>query len=101
FQHILEFVKRFGFPPRGTPPGPGPRIPGFQKGGTVMVGEGGPEIVRLPLGSTVFPSGVSPPPAGDNISLVFNVNGTGRDAAQQIKRIIMRELKVIRQFGAV
>ena len=101
FQHILEFVKRFGFPPPNTAPGPGPRIPGFQAGGTVIVGEGGPEIVRLPLGSTVLPTGVQPPPTGNSISLVFNVNGTGRDVAQQIKRTIMRELKVIRQFGAV
>jgi len=40
-------------------PGPpaGPRIPGFAEGGTVMVGEEGPEVVRLPLGSTVFSNG--------------------------------------------
>jgi hypothetical protein len=35
----------------------GPRVPGFADGGTVMVGEQGPEVVRLPLGSTVFPTG--------------------------------------------
>lgn len=37
----------------------GPRVPGFKEGGTVMVGEEGPEVVRLPLGSTVFPHGQS------------------------------------------
>lgn len=100
FEQILQLAK-IGSPPPGTPQGPGPRIPGFQQGGTVMVGEGGPEIVRLPLGSQVFPTGTLPPgELPGNISLTFHVNGTANDVAQQIKRVIMRELKSIKQFGS-
>jgi len=78
----------------------GPKIPGFKEGGMVdiMTGEEGPEVVRVPLGSTVFPTASL---GGDVIQHnVFHVNGTAIDVARQIKKIIMGELKATRQFGA-
>lgn len=84
----------------------GPRIPGFSKGGmaTMRVGEAGPETVRLPLGSTVFPNGVTP---GGNtnsaaFNLTFNVGGAGEaDQARKIYGHLMTLLKSSRQFGSV
>jgi hypothetical protein len=83
------------------PPPQGPRIPGFAQGGTVAVrlGENGPETVRIPIGSQVAPNGTSFG-GGPTIVLTFNVNGTGVQVAQQIKDVIMRQLKQVRQFGA-
>ena len=78
---------------------------GFAEGGTVMVGEKGPEIIRLPIGATVYPTGMMPIPAeGMAGDVVFNntwhVNGTGADVAREVSSIIMRQLKQARQFGA-
>lgn len=80
---------------------------GFAEGGTVMVGEAGPEIVRLPLGATVYPNGSMPIPMGGGpggSSMTFNntwhVNGTGQQVAREVSDIIMRQLKQGRQFGA-
>lgn len=85
------------------PPPKGPRIPGFAEGGMVdiMVGERGPEVARVPLGTSVFPGGTSRPGSGSSIVLQFNVNGTAVEAAQKIKKIIMDELKNVHQFSAV
>ncbi len=69
FQEIVAYFSNLSNGGNGTPPPPqGPRIPGFAEGGTVMVGEQGTEAVRLPFGSTVYPSGVSPAPSGANPS---------------------------------
>jgi hypothetical protein len=48
------------------PPPKGPRIPGMAKGGHVMVGENGPEILSLPTGfaGDVYPSGMTPRDGG-------------------------------------
>lgn len=79
---------------------------GFAEGGTVMVGEEGPEIVRIPIGSTVYPTGMMPIPtgAGGSQGITFqntwNVNGTGAQVAREIMDIIMRQLKSARQFGS-
>lgn len=79
----------------------GPRVPGFAEGGTVAVrvGERGPETVRLPLGSTVFPSGTG---AGDGGSIVnhFYVNGTAEDVARQVSDRLMKQWKLGRRFGS-
>ena len=80
----------------------GGTVPGFEEGGIVMVGEKGPEAVRLPFGSEVYPTG-TPANArgggGNSLALTFNVNGTAVQAAQQIKNIILRELQSRRQFS--
>jgi hypothetical protein len=52
----------------------GPRVPGFAEGGTVMVGENGPEVVRLPFGSQVFPNGSG---AGGDTTVHVNLNVSG------------------------
>ncbi len=79
------------------PPPQGPRIPGFAEGGMVMVGERGPEAVRLPFGSAVYPHGTMP---GGNVTNIFHVNGTASDVARQISEQIMFRLKMTRQFSA-
>lgn len=74
--------------------GPG-NVDGY---GNVLLGEHGPEAVRLPIGSTVFPTG-SAAGGGGTINLTFHVNGTARESAQAIKEIIMKELKTRKQFS--
>lgn len=65
-----------------------------QRGGWAMVGERGPEMVRLPQGSTVYDArqtAVAGGGGGSNISLIFNVTGItdpaafSRMAAQQLR----------------
>jgi hypothetical protein len=99
-EDAIAFFKRFGAYTRGFPEGPGPRMTGFKEGGVVdiMVGENGPEAVRVPLGSTVYPTGTGPGTSVVNIHM--NVNGTGADVARQLKQILTRDLKSVRQFGA-
>lgn len=84
---------------RGPPRGP--RIPGFAEGGVVMVGERGPEAVRLPFGSQVFPTGKIPSVSGGEtiINNYFQVNGTAEESARKIGTIFMRSLKERRLFG--
>jgi len=98
-------VIKYAFDPKqqGTlPPPQGPRIPGFIQGGTVdiKVGEGGPETVRVPLGSTVYPTGTGPSGGTQVVNLNFQVNGTAVQTAEAIKKIIMSQLKSVRQFGS-
>jgi len=74
------------------------RPPGLAKGGLVMVGEEGPEAVRLPFGSQVFPNGVDPR-GGGAITNHFYVNGTAEESARKISTILIRDLKATRQFS--
>jgi predicted transcriptional regulator len=93
FSQILQFAKQ-GPPPAGTPAGPGPRIPGFEEGGVVMVGERGPEPVRLPFGSTVFPNGTPlSSTAGSQRTQVNHIyiNDTLRSAANKVGDEILRK----------
>lgn len=80
----------------------GPRMAGggVSDGGMTMVGENGPEIVRMPAGAQVYPTGTGPGGGGGGISLVFHVNGTAQESARQIKQILMRELKSVHKFGS-
>jgi hypothetical protein len=111
FQQALLWSKHPDWPP---PENPGPRVPGFKRGGVAgrsgfaMVGEEGPEMVRLPLGSQVFSNtdtrsmlSSSERSAGNGapINVVFHVNGTAEDVARKIKQVIMNDLKKVRQFG--
>lgn len=78
---------------------------GFAEGGTIMVGEQGPEIVRMPIGATVYPAGMMPIQRGGNGAGVtfqnsWYVNGTGAQVAREVSDILMRQLKQARQFGA-
>lgn len=100
-QDAIAFAKKYGRPPKGQPQGPGPRVTGYAEGGMVdiKVGENGPEAVRIPLGSTVFPSGMRPSGGGTTINNWY-VNGSALDVVRQIKQIIMRELKSGHQFGS-
>lgn len=100
FQEIVKFAfNEFNQGP--LPPPQGPRIPGMATGGVVMVGERGPEVVSLPVGAAVYPSGSQPAaPSTTQINLTFYVNGTAEEAARKISAIIMRDLKQIRQFGS-
>jgi len=100
FQQALLWSKHPEWPP---PANPGPRVAGFAQGGLVdvRVGEEGPETIRVPLGTTVFPNGVVPPNAGgDTFNIVVHVNGTGKEAARQFQEEMMRQLKMRRKFGA-
>ncbi len=75
--------------------------PGFASGVTNFAGgiarvHAGETLVNLPRGTDVIPAGRS---GGGGITLNFQVNGTAADTARQIKDIIMRELKMTRQFS--
>lgn len=103
FQQAVLWSQHLEWPP---PENPGPRVAGFARGGTItsrdgvaLVGEEGPELVQLPTGSQVFPTGTAPGVSGGGITNIFHVNGTAQDVAKQISRIIMRDLKSHRQFG--
>lgn len=80
--------------------GTGPRA---AEGADVLVGEEGPEVVRLPVGARVYPTGTGPWPGGAGGSVInntFNVNGTARDSANQIFKILMDQLKSQKKFSA-
>lgn len=101
FAEIIRYAFNAGYQSGALPPPQGPRIPGFEKGGTVMVGESGPEVVRLPLGSTVYPTGTQPGSAGGVTFLnTFNLNGADERSARIVTQQIMKQLKSIRQFGS-
>jgi len=76
----------------------GPRIQGFAEGGTVLVGEQGPEVVRLPFGSQVFPTGSGP--SGGDITNHIYINDTMSAIARRVADEIMRTSKQSRLFGA-
>jgi hypothetical protein len=82
---------------RALPNGPGPRIPGFRGGGVGDFGEG--TLAMLHGKEAIVPLDNAQGGLG-GMTLNFYVNGTAVQAAQQIKEIIMRELKSQRQFGA-
>ena len=78
--------------------GIGSGIPGLQeggtirRGGTVRVGERGPELVTLPRGASVTPNGQA---GGStfNISVSANTRSDGRSIAREVRREI-RQLKL-------
>lgn len=100
FQEILSILGSPGGGP--VPPPRGPRIPGFAEGGTVdiMTGERGPEVMRVPLGTTVYPGGTKSGGGGDHIDIKIFVNGTAAEVARKVSDEIMKSLKSQRQFGA-
>ncbi len=79
-----------------------PTIPHLARGGrvfsagSVLVGERGPELLRLPRGATVAPIASSSPGAGHVGDVYVNVNVSGpvvgsmRELAQEIRRELLR-----------
>lgn len=103
-EDAISFFKRFGAYTNGFPEGPGPRMTGFKEGGLVdiKVGEAGPEVVRVPLGSIVFPNDDSRTRSGGPqqiVNLTMHVNGTGIDIARAVQKVLSDRLKSTRQFG--
>jgi len=78
----------------------GPRIPGFAQGGTVdiKVGENGPEVARVPLGTTVFPTSMTPVGGGVTLNQNIYVNGTAEEVARKINKVTMDGVKSTRQM---
>lgn len=73
----LSGFKGFTLPPGyagGTPSWPG---------GWGLVGEKGPEIVKLPSGSQVYPNGTGPG-GGPHISITANTNANASDIATEV-----------------
>jgi hypothetical protein len=65
-------------------------------GGPAWVGERGPELLNLPRGSSITPTG-----AGDvNVVQHFYVNGTGADVARIAMAELSRTMKVGRKWPA-
>lgn len=103
FQEILQIFAAMKTSNQPPPPPRGPRIPGFAMGGVVDIktGEDGPEVVRVPLGSTVYPTGTGPSDVrGGAITIVQYINGTADEVARKSARELMKTLKNSRQFPA-
>jgi hypothetical protein len=69
---------------------------GGARGGMTWVGEQGPELVRLPFGSTVIPSGTSQAMAsgqmggasGGTTYVVIDIQGTDEDQRRRIQKMV-------------
>lgn len=101
---MQEILDIFSHPGQPVPPPKGPRIPGFAsgvdnfEGGAAVLGEHGPELAILPKGTSVTPHGSSPATGSQIFQNTFNVNGTAEESARKIYKILMNQLKSVRQF---
>lgn len=85
----------------------GPRLPGFEsgvlnfEGGEAVVGEGGPEIVRLPRGADVLPN--SEVGAGRTMIQhnTFHLHGATEELARKLEDIWTRKLWHGRQVPSI
>lgn len=71
----------------------------FAPGGWSVVGEKGPEIVRLPRGSEVYPNGVTPRiESGGNVSNYYNVEIRAADVREfnDIVRLVQAQRQAVR-----
>jgi hypothetical protein len=76
-------------------------------GGAAIVGEQGPELVNLPRGSDVYPTGTGPAAGGVTFApgaVVVQVSGlldprTIRELSTGVSDEIMRKAKLSRTFG--
>lgn len=71
----------------------------FAPGGWSVVGEKGPEIVRLPRGSEVYPNGVTPRiESGGNVSNYYNVEIRAADVREfnDIVRLAQAQRQAVR-----
>lgn len=64
----------------------GSSIPGAAGGGTIMVGEKGPEVVKLPFNSTVYPTGTGPGGGGATNIYVQGAFGTMDQVTAAVRR---------------
>jgi len=75
------------------------RPPGMAEGGVVTVGERGPEVVRLPFGSQVFPHGSGGVTVNIQVSGVMDPR-TIRELSKSVGTEVMRQAGIGRQFGS-
>lgn len=85
----------------------GPRIPGFAGGGDVdiMVGEHGPEALRVPVGSSVAKSGYSNASSGGAITINMYVQGvwdpaTVRNMTNMMEAELIKRAKINQLYGS-
>jgi hypothetical protein len=76
---------------------------GFAEGGTVDVitGERGPEVARVPLGTTFYGSSRPAPASGQTVIQNYYVNGTAVEVYKKIKDLMVNDLKFGRQVSAL
>lgn len=98
FEQALLWSKHPEWPP---PEHPGPRVQGFAEGGMVDIrtGEHGPEVVRVPIGSTVMPNGRDFPRAGHTVNVEFNIHGTSEEIVRRVKSDILQIARMGRLLG--
>jgi hypothetical protein len=106
----IKMARQWGYTPKlydeqGNPesaPSKGERVPGYvggvenAPGGWAMVGERGPELMRVPRGADIYPTGTGPGGGTQVINLVVD----GRVLASIVNDVNTRSMKQSRQFPA-
>lgn len=101
FQEIVQLLRGQGSSMPVPLPAPhGPRIPGFKDGG---IGDFGPGTLAMLHGrEAVVPLDKSGAAGLGGIQINFNgdINGDGRAVANEVKQMLMTELRMSKQFSA-
>jgi len=109
----IKLAHQWGFTPQlydsfGNPetsPSKGERVPGYSggvgsaPGGLSWVGEGGPELMNVPRGASIFPSGTGPG-GGVTVNNVFNIVDTEANLVRRVSAQIVRSVKQGQQLAA-